>query len=62
MATMVRERARRAKPRHRPEEQLLLEAASLHRRTDWERLMEQGTTPALVIGGERRLRRKRLKG
>jgi hypothetical protein len=36
------------------DEQLLLELANLRQVPDWESLMEQGTTPALVIGGERR--------
>jgi hypothetical protein len=27
------------------------------RRLDWERLIEDGTVPALVLGAERRLRR-----
>ncbi len=62
MATLVREsRTRRAKPARDTQEQLLLDAAGVHRLTDWEHLMEQGTTPALVIGGERRLRRKPYK-
>ena len=62
MATMVREsRTRRAKPARDTQEQILLDAARLHPVTDWERLMEQGTTPALVLGGERRLRRKPYK-
>ena len=62
MTTIVREsRARRAKPARDTQEQILLDAAKLHQATDWERLMEQGTTPALVLGGERRLRRKPYK-
>ena len=63
MATMVREtRARRAKPAARDtQEQILLEAAKVHQTTDWAPLMEQGTTPALVIGGERRMQRKPYK-
>lgn len=62
MATMVREsRTRRAKSARDPQERILLEAAKLHAQTDWERLMQQGTTPALVIGGERRLQRKPYK-
>lgn len=31
-----------------------LELAGLRQVPDWERLMEEGTTPALVVGGERR--------
>jgi len=31
-----------------------VELAALRQVPDWERLMEDGTTPALVIGGERR--------
>ena len=38
------------------EEQLQLELARLRQTPDWEGLMAVGTTPALVIGGERRLR------
>lgn len=36
------------------EEQLALDVANLRQSPDWERLMEEGTTPALVVGGERR--------
>ena len=36
------------------EEQLALDVANLRQSPDWERLMEDGTTPALVVGGERR--------
>ena len=39
------------------DEQLMLELANVHPIPDWEALMAVGTTPALVIGGERRLRR-----
>jgi hypothetical protein len=38
------------------DEQLMLELANVRQVPDWEGLMEQGTTPALVIGGERRSR------
>jgi len=38
----------------RLEEQLALDVANLRQSPDWERLMEDGTTPALVVGGERR--------
>lgn len=38
------------------EEQLLLELARLRQVPDWEGLMAEGTTPALVLGGERRTR------
>ena len=31
-----------------------LELAALRQLPDWESLMEVGTTPALVVGGERR--------
>jgi hypothetical protein len=31
-----------------------VELAALRQVPDWERLMEDGTTPALVVGGERR--------
>lgn len=59
MATTIRgARPRHTKHSHDMQEQLLLAASRLHRQTDWERLMEQGTTPALVIGGERRVKRK----
>lgn len=62
MATTARElRMRRAKSARDTQEQILLDAARLHQVTDWERLMEEGATPALVIGGERRLRRKPYK-
>ena len=33
-----------------------IELAALRQVPDWERLMEEGTTPALVVGGERRAR------
>jgi len=36
------------------EEQLVLDVANLRQVPDWESLMEAGTTPALVVGGERR--------
>jgi len=36
------------------EEQLALDVANLRQCPDWERLMEDGTTPALIVGGERR--------
>ena len=36
------------------DEQLALDVANLRQSPDWERLMEDGTTPALVVGGERR--------
>ena len=36
------------------EEQVALDVANLRQVPDWERLMEDGTTPALVVGGERR--------
>ena len=36
------------------EEILLLDVANLRHVPDWEHLMEEGTTPALVVGGERR--------
>jgi hypothetical protein len=36
------------------EEQLALDVANLRQSPDWERLMEDGTTPAMVVGGERR--------
>jgi hypothetical protein len=38
------------------EEQLLLELAQLRQVPDWEGLMAMGTTPALLVGGERRTR------
>ena len=38
------------------EEQLLLELANLRQVPDWEGLIAEGMTPALVIGGERRTR------
>ena len=38
------------------DEQLVLDVANLRQSPDWERLMEDGTTPALVLGGERRAR------
>jgi hypothetical protein len=41
----------------REQEDLMLEAARLHHVPDWELLMEASITPALVIGGERRLHR-----
>jgi hypothetical protein len=34
----------------------VVELAALRQVPDWERLMEEGTTPALVLGGERRAR------
>jgi len=37
------------------DEQLMLELANVRQVPDWEGLMEGGTTPALVIGGERRV-------
>jgi hypothetical protein len=36
------------------DEDPVLELAGLRQVPDWERLMEEGTTPALVLGGERR--------
>ena len=36
------------------EEQLAFDVANLRQSPEWERLMEDGTTPALVVGGERR--------
>ena len=42
----------------REQEDLILEAARLRQVPDWERLMEADITPALVIGGERRLQRR----
>ena len=36
------------------DEQLILAVANLRQSPDWERLMEDGTTPALIVGGERR--------
>ena len=36
------------------EEQVVLDAANVRHVPDWEMLMEEGTTPALVVGGERR--------
>ena len=41
----------------REEEDLILEAARVHYVPDWEHLMEASITPALLVGGERRLRR-----
>ena len=35
------------------DEQLILDVANLRQSPDWERLMEDGATPA-VVGGERR--------
>jgi len=37
------------------DEQLMLELANVRQVPDWESLMADGTTPALVIGGERRV-------
>ena len=37
------------------DEQLMLELANVRQVPDWEGLMENGTTPALVVGGERRV-------
>lgn len=31
-----------------------VELAALRQVPDWEHLMEEGTTPALILGGERR--------
>jgi hypothetical protein len=36
------------------DEQLILDVANLRHVPDWEHLIEDGTTPALVVGGERR--------
>jgi len=36
------------------DEQLILDVANLRQSPDWERLMADGTTPALIVGGERR--------
>lgn len=38
----------------RVEEELLLDVANLRHVPDWEHLIEDGTTPALLVGGERR--------
>ncbi len=40
------------------DEQLMLELANVRQVPDWEGLIEDGTTPALVIGGERRTNRR----
>jgi len=37
------------------EEQLLLQRAQLRQVPDWEGLISEGITPALVVGGERRV-------
>ena len=37
------------------EEQLLLQRAQLRQVPDWEDLISEGITPALVVGGERRV-------
>jgi hypothetical protein len=37
------------------DEQLMLDLANVRHVPDWEGLMEAGTTPALAIGGERRV-------
>ena len=37
------------------EEQLLLQRAQLRQVPDWEGLIAEGITPALVVGGERRV-------
>jgi len=37
------------------DEQLMLELANVRNVPDWERLMDEGATPALVVGGERRV-------
>jgi hypothetical protein len=36
-----------------------VELAALRQVPDWERLMQAGTTPALVLGGERRANPRR---
>ena len=36
------------------DEELMLELANARQVPDWEGLMQDGTTPALIIGGERR--------
>jgi len=41
------------------EPDLLALEADLRHPPDWERLIEAGTTPALFVGAERRLRRTR---
>ena len=38
----------------RAEDDPAVELAAVREVPDWERLMEEGTTPALVVGGERR--------
>ncbi len=47
-----------AAPVTEEQEDLMLEAVRLRPVTDWEGLMEAHVTPALVLGGERRLHRK----
>ena len=47
-----------AVPLAREQEELILEAARVRERPDWERLMQIDVTPALFVDGERRLRRK----
>ena len=37
------------------DEQVALDVVKLRHAPDWERLMEDGTTPELLVGGERRL-------
>jgi len=36
------------------DEQLVLDVANVRHVPDWEHFMEDGTTPALIVGGERR--------
>ena len=41
------------------QEELMFELANLPHPSDWEQLIEAGTTPALIVGGERRVRGNR---
>ena len=41
------------------EEELMLQAARMREHPDWEGLMQIDVTPALLVDGERRLRRMR---
>jgi hypothetical protein len=57
MATATLERPAHASPpevENPLDEQLALDLGHLRHMPDWEQLMEQGTTPALLVGGERR--------
>ena len=58
MATSILERPPQPRADGTVDEQLALDLARFREVPDWERLMEVGITPALLVAGERRLNRR----